>query len=121
MVVDRSAVECDTKGCYSYYSDRLCILVTEDFCVPAGAIAHSINCKVAVWCNKAMWVALRPRKAGLGLRVSVGAIRVPPRARTHLVVQLDNLYNEPAYIYRGDRLLFLTCDGCADSINIRLE
>ena len=122
MVVDsEAAVDCETKGSYSYYSDRLCILVTEDFCVPAGAVAHAVNCKIAVWSDKALWCVLRPEKAGLGLRLSVGAVRVPARVRTHLVVQLDNLRDEHVNMLRGDRLLFVVREASDSMIHIKLE
>jgi hypothetical protein len=122
MIVDSAAkIDCAMKGCYAYYSDRLCVLVSEDVCVPSMAIAHSVNCKIAVWSDKAVWCMLRRQKAGLGLRLSVGAIRIPPRTTTHLVVQLDNMRDENVTMLRGDRLLFLAREASDLVTHVRLE
>ena len=122
MVVDRSAeVDCDARGCYAYYSDRLCLLVSDDICVPAMAVAHAVNCKITVWSDRARWCMMRREKAGLGLRLSAGAIRIPPRVRADLVVQVDNLRDEHVRIMRGDRLLSLMREAHDSVTHIRLE
>jgi len=68
-----------------------------------------------------MWCMMRPEKAGLGLRLSVGAIRIPPRAQMDLVVQIDNLRDEHVRIMRGDRLLSLMREAHDSVTHIRLE
>ena len=121
LVVDRNAeVDCAVRGGYAYYSDRLCLLVSDDICVPAMAVAHAVNCKIIVWSDRAMWCLMRPEKAGLGLRLSVGAIRIPARTRTQLVVQIDNLRDEHVRIMRGDRLLSLMREAQDSVTRIRL-